>query len=84
MTAAFVSRWTNSSASERANSQLFLSELCTLLGMPQPNPSVQDESLNTYVFEKDVVFNNGDGTTSPGRIDLYKQARQTEDGRYVT
>jgi hypothetical protein len=74
MTAAFVSRWTNSSASERANSQLFLSELCTLLGMPQPHPSVQDETLNTYVFEKNVVFNNGDGTTSPGRIDLYKQA----------
>ena len=73
MTAAFVSRWTNSSASERANSQLFLSELCTLLGVPQPNPSVQDETLNTYVFEKNVVFNNGDGTTSPGRIDLYKQ-----------
>jgi hypothetical protein len=73
MTEPFVSRWTNSSASERANSQLFLSELCMLLDMPQPDPSVQDESLNAYVFEKHVAFNNGDGTTSPGRIDLYKQ-----------
>ena len=41
--------------------------------MPQPDVTQQDDSLNAYVFEKRVAFNNGDGTTSPGRIDLYKQ-----------
>lgn len=69
----FVTRWAASAASERANYQLFLSELCDVLGVPRPNPSVSDVSQNVYVFERDVKFQNTDGTTSDGRIDLYKR-----------
>ncbi|MFO1020217.1 MAG: type IIL restriction-modification enzyme MmeI [Planctomycetales bacterium] len=69
----FISRWRESAASERANYQLFLSELCDVIGVPHPNPSGSDVSKNTYVFERDVKFQNTDGTTSDGRIDLYKQ-----------
>ena len=69
----FISHWQASAGSELANSQPFLSGLCDLLNVPQPDVTQHDDSLNAYVFEKRVAFNNGDGTTSPGRIDLYKQ-----------
>lgn len=69
----FVDRWSRSGASERANYQLFLAELCDLLEVPRPDPATPDTSLNTYVFERAVVFRYGDGTSSNGRIDLYKR-----------
>ena len=71
--AKFVACWQASEAAERANYQLFLSELCGLLGVPQPEPTKADVSHNAYVFERDVTFRNPDGTTSIGRIDLYKR-----------
>ena len=71
---AFVTRWKASGAAERANCQLFLAELCDLLNTPRPEPATPDDAANAYVFERSVTFNNGDGTTSPGRIDLYKRS----------
>lgn len=68
----FITRWEASGGAELANSQSFLKELCALVGVPQPDPAQADDSLNHYVFEKAVVFNNGDGTVSPGRVDLYR------------
>lgn len=70
---AFIARWQNSAAAERANYQLFLTELCHLLGVPQPQPTQADVAQNAYVFERDVTFDQGDGTTSTGRIDFYKR-----------
>ncbi len=35
----FITRWQASGASERANYQLFLSELCELLGVEKPRPA---------------------------------------------
>ncbi|WP_169981214.1 class I SAM-dependent DNA methyltransferase [Tautonia rosea] len=69
----FVTRWEASGAAERANYQLFLSELCDVLGVPRPEPTRPDDSENAYVFERAVTFQNGDGSTSTGRIDLYKR-----------
>lgn len=37
--AAFVTRWQGRAGSERANAQIFVGELCTLLGVPLPDPS---------------------------------------------
>jgi len=71
--ASFIARWQASAAAELANSQSFLKELCDLLEVPQPEPSQAEEENNTYVFEKGVQFNNGDGTTSHGRVDLYRR-----------
>ncbi len=70
---AFIARWAASSGAERANYQLFLAELCDLLGVPRPNPSVADEAANTYVFDKAVTFRAADGSTSTGYIDLYRK-----------
>ncbi len=69
----FIRRWEVSGAVERANYQLFLSELCDLLGVERPTPTKPDDKDNAYVFERSVTFRHGDGSTSSGRIDLYKQ-----------
>ena len=73
-TAAFIARWSGSGAAERANYQLFLSELCDLLGVARPDPTKPDDADNAYVFERSVTFHHPDGSTSTGRIDLYKRA----------
>ena len=69
----FLRRWEASGAAERANYQLFLSELCDLLGVPRPDPTVPDDRDNGYVFERAVTFRHGLGLTSTGRIDLYRR-----------
>ena len=69
----FLRRWEASGAAERANYQLFLSELCDLLGVPRPDPTVPDDRDNAYVFERAVTFRHGTGLTSTGRIDLYRR-----------
>ena len=70
---AFITRWGASAGAERANYQLFLAELCDVLGVPRPDPSVADEAANRYVFDKAVTFQNPDGKTSTGYIDLYRK-----------
>lgn len=62
----FIERWADSGAAERANCQIFLSELCALLDVPPPEPATPDINLNAYVFERD-------GSSTTGRIDLYKR-----------
>ncbi|MHC1789527.1 class I SAM-dependent DNA methyltransferase [Solidesulfovibrio sp.] len=69
----FIARWERSQAAERANAQLFLAELCDVLDVSRPDPAVNDPTSDAYVFERGVVFQNGDGTTSLGRIDLYRR-----------
>ena len=66
---AFISRWSSASPSERANSQLFLTELCDLLGVPHPDATL----TSGYSFEHPVTHHHPDGSTSTGRIDLYKR-----------
>jgi type I restriction-modification system DNA methylase subunit len=68
----FVDRWKDSGGAELANSQSFLKELCDLLEVPQPDPTKPDAASNRYVFEKAVAFNNGDGSVSQGRVDLFR------------
>ena len=65
----FISHWSAASASERANSQPFLLELCDLLEVPRPDP----QPGKGYFFEFPIVEQHPDGTTSNGRIDLYKR-----------
>lgn len=70
----FIVRWTaREGGAERANYALFLSELCDLIGVARPNPSGSETERNEYVFERAVRFRHDDGSTSPGRIDLYKK-----------
>lgn len=40
------SRWSKSGGTERVNYQLFLTELCSLLGQPLPEPAGDDTRDN--------------------------------------
>jgi hypothetical protein len=69
----FISRWTSrEGGAERANYQMFLSELCDVLGVKRPDPSGSERDYNDYVFERAVRSRDGD-STAPKRIDLYKK-----------
>ena len=69
----FIDKWSRSGAAERANYQLFLTELCALIDVPGPDPTQDDDRENSYVFERSVKITNLDGSENQGWIDLYKQ-----------
>ncbi len=69
----FIAKWQVSGGNERANTQLFVTDLCALLGVDQPQPTQSDTVRNDYVFERHVVKAEIDGTTSNGWIELYKR-----------
>jgi hypothetical protein len=72
---SFVKRWKGSEGGqERANYALFLHELCLALNLPVPDPASASTELNDYVFERSVRFIEPDGSSTTGRIDLYKKA----------
>jgi hypothetical protein len=69
---AFIDRWFGrEGGAERANYQMFLSELCQTLDLPIPDPKGQ--GLENYVFEAPVKSQAVLGTKGTGRIDLYKK-----------
>lgn len=70
---AFIVRWRQAGGSELANYQLFLTELIAALDLPPPDPAGPDPLANAYVFERHVQFQHADGSTSSGRIDLYRR-----------
>jgi hypothetical protein len=72
-TESFISRWKGSNGTERANYQLFLTELAELLELPKPDPASSDTRDNAYVFERRVIIKKPDGTNNNGFIDLYKR-----------
>ena len=52
---AFITRWSAArGGAERANYQMFLTELCEALGLPRPDPASDDTRTNDYVFERVV------------------------------
>jgi hypothetical protein len=71
---AFIQRWTaREGGAERANYQMFLAELCDVVGVPRPDPAGAQTHLNDYVFERAVKSGEIDLTASTKRIDLYKR-----------
>jgi hypothetical protein len=86
----FIIRWKASGASERANYQLFLTELCELLGVEKPKPASANVKEAAYTFERPVLFDDGEGKTTTNFIDLYKQhcfvleAKQGSDKATIT
>ena len=66
---AFIDHLSRAEASERANAQPFLIGLARLLGVPEPSNSHADG----YSFEFPVSVSSGPGTTTEGRIDLYRR-----------
>lgn len=69
---SFVDKWKQSAASERANKDSFLHDLCGVLGVAHPNPKTGDPDRDRYVFERDVVLVHGGERQTIGFIDLFK------------
>ena len=70
---SFIARWSGVTGSERANYQLFITDLCALLALPSPEPAHEDTRDNAYVFERRITFAHGDGSQSLGFVDCYKR-----------
>ena len=68
---ALIAKWQGKDGSERANYQMFITELCDLLGAPRPEPAHQDQRENRYVFERRIKLANGDGTEADRYLDFY-------------
>ena len=82
---AFIERWAHGAGgAERANYQMFLTELCDALGVARPDPNIGGGQLENYVFEAPVRSRETEGKKSNKRIDLYKkgcfilEAKQTQ------
>ncbi|GGS15579.1 class I SAM-dependent DNA methyltransferase [Deinococcus knuensis] len=69
----FIARWAASGGAERANYGQFLSELCRVLGVPEPEPTRPDDADNAYVLERTVYEIHDDSAPTPRRIDLYRR-----------
>lgn len=69
----FIARWAASGGAERANYSQFLSELCRVLGVPEPEPTRPDDADNAYVLERTVYEVHDDSAPTPRRIDLYRR-----------
>lgn len=65
----FIERWQGVTASELSTSQSFLIDLSRLLGVDIPHATPEQD----YMFERPITFSHGDGSTSSGRIDLYRR-----------
>lgn len=71
---AFIDRWSaRRGGAERANYQMFLTELCESLDLPRPDPASDDTRSNDYVFERGVKRRESEEMSSTLRIDLYKR-----------
>jgi len=71
---AFIRRWAGrEGGAERANYQMFLAELCGVIGVEQPDVASAARAQNDYVFERAVKTRESEGAASSRRIDLYKK-----------
>ncbi|MDB5035452.1 MAG: methyltransferase [Chlorobi bacterium] len=69
----FIARWKGSSASERSNYALFLSELCDQLGVARPDPASGIPARDAYVIDRTITFTESTGQATTNYIDLYKR-----------
>lgn len=69
----FIDKWDGKDGSERANYQLFLNDLCELLEVDKPQPSMADDWENAYVFERYIEANDGTSAGTSRFIDTYRR-----------
>ncbi len=82
----FIARWEEAEAKERANYQMFLTELCDVLEVPHPDPSGSDNAFNRYVFDRSLDRIKTDGSKTTVYADLYKRGSfmlETKQGAHA-
>jgi len=81
---AFIAKWSaleSKGGKERANLQLFVTDLCNALGVEPPQPSKGENSSNAYVFERSITETFLDGATTSRSIDCYKRGCFVLEGK---
>jgi hypothetical protein len=71
----FIAKWSASGAAERANKDAFLINLCSVLGVPPPDPVTGNPEKDLYVFEKDAILVHEGKPSTVGKIDLYRHQK---------
>jgi len=74
----FIARWEKAEAAERANYQMFLTELCDLLEPPHPDPAGAKNEFNQYVFDRAITRSKPDGSQTTVRADLIAGGRSKD------
>ena len=81
---AYIERWgggMSRGGNERANLQMFITELCTLLDLPQPEPATAKRSDNAYIFERSVTELFADGGKTTRALDSTSAAVSSSKAR---
>ena len=68
---AFIEKWDGKDGSERANYQMFFNDLCDLLEVAKPQPSLAKDWENAYVFERYIPAIDGESAGVSRFIDTY-------------
>lgn len=72
----FVAYWHAPGGSERSNYQLFINELCDLIGARRPARRAAEDDPDEYVYERPVRALDADaGTATSNYIDCYRRGR---------
>lgn len=82
-TESFIQRWPKASGSERANCQLFVTELCALVDLPQPDLASEDNRGKTCVFGRRVMLAHGGGSQTLGFIDCCRRGNFVLEARKI-
>ena len=68
---------------DKANSQLFLCELCDVLELPRPEPARPIDEENSYSFERNVYVMCSEGASESRKLDLYRKGCFLLEARQV-
>lgn len=69
----FIKEWDGVAGSERSNAQIFVNDLCEMLGLDKPKKAVQNHSENVYVFERYLKEHDAEAKASNRFIDCYRR-----------
>lgn len=69
----FIQEWDGVVGSERSNAQIFVNDLCEMLGLEKPKKAIQDHSENAYVFERYLKEHDAEAKASNRFIDCYRR-----------
>lgn len=69
----FIKEWDGVVGSERSNAQIFVNDLCEMLGLDKPKKAIQDHSENAYVFERYLKEHDAEAKASNRFIDCYRR-----------
>jgi hypothetical protein len=58
-TSTFIAKWKDSAASERANKDSFLNDLCDVPGVPRPDPKTGDPDRDRYAAIRNLIATSG-------------------------